>query len=381
MKVSNMIPNQRHLFDLPDDVAYFNCAYMGPMLKASHEAGKKALARKLRPWEISTQDFFTDVELLREQTARVINASGEDVAIVPSVSYGVGVAAANLPVRPGQHIMVLGDQFPSNVYPWMELAQKTGAGLKTLKRPADGDWTRAILEAMGSDTAVCAVANVHWTDGALVDLVKVGRRCRELGAALVVDGTQSVGVMPLDVEAVQPDFLTAGFYKWMLGPYALGFLYAAPHRQNGAPLEQSWINRKDSENFAGLVDYKDEYSPGARRYDMGEKSNFFLLPVAVAALRQILEWGLDDIAKTLGRTTNDMAARARELGYRVLPADKRGPHLIGIGFPPGAAKELAKRMAKEKVMVSVRGDAMRVAVHLYNTRDDIERLFKVLASR
>ena len=374
-----MIPCQRHLFDIPEDVTYLNCAYMGPLLKSAHEAGKQALNRKLWPWTLGASDFFSEIELLREQLAQVINAQAGDIALVPSVSYGIQIAAANLAPKPGQNVIVLEDQFPSNVYPWRALVKKNQAELRTVARPSDGDWTSAVLQAMDQNTAICALPNVHWTDGSLVDLMQVGRRCRQLGAALVVDATQSVGVMPFDVEQIKPDFLVVGLYKWMLGPYSLGFVYASPQRQDGSPLEENWINRKDAEDFAGLVAYRDEYQAGARRYDMGEKSNFFLLPVAVAALKQILEWQVDEIAATLSVMTGEITRRARELGYTVPDQDKRGPHLLGIGFPPGTAGQAAQRLAAEKIMVSVRGNAMRVAPHLYNTEKDIDRLITALA--
>ncbi|HEU5347070.1 MAG TPA: aminotransferase class V-fold PLP-dependent enzyme, partial [Ktedonobacterales bacterium] len=224
-----VLENQRSLFEIPDEIAYLNCSYMSPLPRASREAGQAAVARKSQPWGISSQDFFTEAETARSLFAELIGGDADGVAIVPSASYGIGIAAANIPVARGQTIVLLEDQFPSNIYPWRDLAAQTGATIVTVARPADFDWTTALLAHIDERTAVVAVPHCHWTDGSLIDLPRVGARARAVGAALVVDGAQSVGAHPLSVADVQPDFLVAVTYKWLLGPYSCGVLYVAPH--------------------------------------------------------------------------------------------------------------------------------------------------------
>jgi selenocysteine lyase/cysteine desulfurase len=222
------LPSQRHLFEIPDGLTYLNCAYMSPQLRSVRAAGEEGLARKSQPWRIKSDDFFTETEQLRGLFAQLVGGDVEGVAITPSASYGLGVAAANLRAREGDKVLVLAGEFPSNVYPWRDLARRTGAHVVTLERPEDGDWTRVVLQALDERTAVVALPHCHWTDGARVDLVRVGARAREVGAALAVDATQSLGALPLDVAEVQPDVLAVASYKWMMGPYSLGFLYVAP---------------------------------------------------------------------------------------------------------------------------------------------------------
>ena len=373
-----MIPCQRELFDLPDEIAYLNCAYMSPLLDAAVAAGRTGLALKARPWTITHDDFFSQSAAAREAFGRLIGANGGDVAIIPSVSYGMALAAANCECDEGQRIIVLAEQFPSNIYAWRELAGRTGGQVVTVARPADGDWTAALLAELDERTAVAALPHCHWTDGGLVDLEAIGARCREVGAALAIDATQSLGAFPFDVGRVQPDFLIAACYKWLLGPYSLGFVYVAPERQSGRPLEFNWIARKNSEDFTGLVNYRDDLQPGARRYDVGETSNFALMPVANAALRQILDWGVDEIAETLGAMTADIGQRATALGLSVAPPERRGSHFIGLRFAEGVPAGLMERLAAEQVYVSVRGDSLRVTPHLYNNATDVDRLFGAL---
>jgi selenocysteine lyase/cysteine desulfurase len=366
----------RALFELPDDVAYLNCAYMSPQLSAVREAGEVAIRRKSRPWEIAPSDFFEGSERLRQLAARVMGVDDRGIALVPAASYGMAVAAANLPVSPGGRVVVLAEEFPSDIYAWN--ARKTE--LVTVPRPADFDWTAALLDAIDDRASVVVVSQCHWTDGSLVDLAAVAARARDVGAALVIDASQSLGAFPLDMAAVDPDFLIAVGYKWLLGPYSLGYMYVHPRWRDGHPIEHNWIQREGSEDFSRLIDYRDEMKPGAQRFDVGERSNHALVPMATAALDQILDWGIGNIASAAAGVTGDIEERARNLGLEPVPASRRGSHMIGIRVPGGLPLDLPSRLAAARVFVSVRGDSIRVAPHLYTTREDIDRLFSVLAA-
>jgi selenocysteine lyase/cysteine desulfurase len=373
-----MIPCQRDLFDLPENITYLNCAYTSPLLKTAQQAGRTAIQAKANPWTITSDDFFSNAETARGLFARLVDCEAEDVALVPAVSYGIALAARNLPLEKDQSVVILQDQFPSNVYPWMRLAQENRAMVKTVRRPPDSDWTSAVLEAIDSETAIVALQHCHWTDGTLIDLVKIGEKCRSVQAALVIDGIQSIGAMPFPIEQIQPDFLVAASHKWLLGAYSFGFCYVAPKWQEGTPLEENWFNRAGSEDFSRLVDYRESYQSGARRYDQGEASSFILAPIAAAGIRQILEWGVENIAETLKHKTDAIAGRAQQLDLSVAPAHARAPHLIGVTKMGGFAKDLPQLLARENIYVSVRGDSVRISPHLYTTDQDIDRLFTVL---
>jgi selenocysteine lyase/cysteine desulfurase len=373
------LPPQRHLFDIPDEVAFFNCGYISALPSASVAAGEAGLRRKSRPWTIAPADFFTGSEAARALFAGLINANPSDIAIVPAVSYGMAQAAHNIALRKSQTIVTLAEQFPSNVYPWMELAERTGAEFVAVPRPADDDWTAALLSRIDASTGLIAVPQCHWTDGALIDLVAVGAAARRFGAALCIDGTQSVGAMPLDVTQIDPDFLAVAGYKWLLGPYSLGFLYVAPRQQGGRPIEHNWIARQNSEDFAGLVNYRRDFQAGARRFDVGERSNFALMPAAACSLELILQWTLPRVHHTLTLRTRAIAERAHaEFGIGSVPAHRRAGHYLGLRFSGGIPPDLPARLAADNVHVSVRGHAMRVTPHLWNTDQDVDRLFAVL---
>ena len=361
-------------------MAYLNTAYMGPLPRASAEAGRAALDRKLQPWTISGDDFFGPIAELRAALATLLGGDAEGVALTPAVSHGVATAAANVAFERGQRVVVLAEQFPSNVYAWRELAERRGGDVVAAPRPADGDWTASVLATIDDRTAVVAVPPCHWTDGGRVDLEAVGAAARAVGAALVVDATQWVGAAPFDVARIRPDFVAGATYKWLLGPYSVGYLWAAPHRRDGQPIEHNWIVRAGSEDFAGLVDYRDDYQPGARRYDTGEVSNFALVPVALTSARLIAAWGVGDLAAAARVHTDRIAEAAVELGLGVAAPAHRSPHLIGLRLPAGVAPaEVAAALRDRQVHVSVRGAAVRVSVGAHVDTHDVDRFVAALA--
>lgn len=373
-----MLESQRHLFDVPSDVVYFNSAYVGPRLFSVTDAGQAAIGATGAPWNVPASAFFDPVEELRSTVGALFGGDAEGVAFVPSVSYAMGVAVANLTVGSGRTVVLLEEQFPSNVYPWMEMIRIQGGEIITVARSEDG-WTTAIVGAIDEHTAIVSVPHCHWTDGTRVDLEVVGAAARRVGAALVIDASQSFTAMPLDVAKIQPDFVASVGYKWQLGFYGLGYMWVAEQHRGGTALEEGWIVRKNADDFAGLVEYTDVYESGARRFDVGERSNFVGVAMSNAATKQISAWGIDAISESIGRATTSIANRAQELGWVTAPDSQRSPHMLGIRRPGGLPKNLSERLADANISVSVRGDSVRIAPHLHTTEEDVDRLLGAIA--
>ncbi len=371
----------RH-FDLDPDWCFLNAAYMGPMPTVAVEAATSTLHLKShRPWEIGPVDFFEPVDRLRGELAGLIGGDTDGVAITPSVSYGIATAAANLTVGPAKRVVVIRDQFPSNVYAWREAAGRDGGEVVTVARDEAGLITPPLLAAIDERTAVVAVAPCHWTDGLPVELGAVRAACDAVGAALVLDVCQWAGAAPLDVGGIRPDYVAGACYKWLLGPYGVSFLWVAPQHREGRPLEYSWMPRADSADFAGLVDYRDEYRAGARRFDMGESANFAQVAGALAAAELVSSWGVDRVAATIGPLTGRLARGAEDLGLGVPPPGARSAHMVGLTLPDHVTPQhVADHLREERIHVSVRGRAVRVAPHVYNSVDDVDRVLAALAS-
>lgn len=378
-----MLGTRRDEFSLPRGCHYLNCAYMSPLSRRVQMAGEASIRRGTVPTDIRAEDFFAGCDRVRRLFARLVHLpEPERVAIIPSVSYGISAAARNTSVQRGQNVVTVQHQFPSNVHVWRLKCESAGAEFRVVPRPGDrpnvgSAWSEAILEAIDGDTAVVALAPLHWTDGTPFELEAIGARSREVGAAFVVDGTQAVGAMRFDVRRIRPDVLICASYKWLTGPYSIGAAYYGPRYDDGEPLEETWMGRIGSDDFASLVEQSPGYRPAAARYDMGEAANFVLIPMFIAALEQLLEWGVENI-QTYCRSLSDELVREM-MG----PEDPRMParvgHLFGLRVPHGVEPAaLQARLAERSVFVSVRGRSVRVSPHVYNDAADIDVLRSVL---
>src|SRR5262249_11305257 len=243
-----MLASQRHLFDMPREVCYLNAASWSPLPLATQEAGRAAVARKGGPWTLDPSFAGQQYERARVAAARLINASPADVALISSVAYGVATAGKLLRVPKGSRVLLLENDHTSPFLEWVARAPAEGFTVEVVRQPGDTDWTAALLAAIERPGAppvgLASISSVHWSDSGTVDLAAVAAALRRQGAAFLVDATHAVGVMRIDVETLDPDFLVFPTYKWVLGPYGRAFLYVAKRRQDGVPLEQTSYGRR-----------------------------------------------------------------------------------------------------------------------------------------
>ncbi len=365
---------------------------MSPLHGNVEAAGLAGVRRKLDPTNITADDFFRDSDTARDLFARLINAeSAARIAIIPAASYGIATVCHNLQVSRPQNVVIAAEQFPANVLGWQALCARAGAELRVVERPEWGgggggrgggearEWNERILEAIDAATAVVSLGTIHWTDGTRWELESIGARAREVGAVFVLDGTQSVGALPLDVQRLRPDALICAGYKWLLGPYGLGCAYYGPRFDHGQPLEETWTARVGSDDFRALVEYRDAYRPGAVRYDVGERSSFHLTPMLVAALELLLEWRPERIQAYCADLISPLVEAAVGLGYTLAAQAWRAAHLFGLRAPPGTDLERVRSaLERRRVIVSLRGNAVRVAPHVYNDAGDVAALIDAL---
>ncbi len=383
-----MLENQRHLFNLPDDISYLNCSYMSPMLKSVAEIGVHAIYAKDDPSSNKPESFFSTTSALRTEFAKLIDAPSErSCAITPSVSYALANVAKNLKAGKGDNIVIAEEQFPSNFYAWDALSKEKGITLKVVAAPdmIEGrgkKWNELLLEAIDSNTKMIATGHVHWADGTKFDLAAIRQRADEVGAILVIDGTQSIGALPFSVADFRPDAVVAAGYKWMMGPYASGVSYFGEYFQDGNPIENNWMNRLNSEDFGNLINYQEQYQPGSIRYEVGESANFILTPMLTKAISQVNKWGPQNIQDYCEKLTSPYIKELKELGVQIEADEYRGRHLFGLRLPNHMdMEEIKKQFAERKIFVSIRGNSIRISPNLYNLESDLERLvdsFKVM---
>ncbi|MEL6924715.1 MAG: aminotransferase class V-fold PLP-dependent enzyme [Bacteroidota bacterium] len=379
-----MLNCQKEKFTLDPDYTYLNCAYMSPNLKSVEAAGIQGVKAKSTPYHFSKDDFFTPVQEVRELFARLINAREPGrVAIVPSTSYGMANVANNIHPKNKTNLVLPGETFPSNYYVWERFAERHQLQIRTVPRPKMANaaiaWNDALLEAIDEGTALLTLGQVHWADGTLFDLPALREKTTSCGAHMIIDGTQSIGALPFDVQAIRPDALVCASYKYMMAPYGIGMAWYGPAFDDGVPIEDNWINRLHSDDFQNLVNYQSQYQGFASRYSVGEQSNFILIPMLREALLQLLEWTPNRVQEYCASISKAAVSELQAMGCSIESATNRGHHLFGIRPPAGFDMEKLKaELAEQRILVSLRGDAIRVAPNVYNDADDFARLCQSL---
>ena len=379
--------NQKHLFDIPEDITYLNTAAQSPSTHLVSEAGAQGILQKSRPHTILGTDYFEPVTQLRKLFAEVIDCDNfERIAATPSVSYGLANVANNITLKEGDEILVIEDQFPSNVYVWQKLADTYNAVLRTVKTPESRDnrgrqWNMDILNAINNKTALVAMGHIHWSNGIIFDLKAIREKTKEHSALLIIDGSQSVGALPFSVKELEPDALICAGYKWLFGPYGCAYSYFGPYFDDGTPIEENWSNRLNSENFAGLTKYEPEYKAFANRYMVGESGNFIYVKMQIEALKQVLKWSPKAIQDYCHDISFEAVKDLKGLGCHVSEIDQRAHHLFGIELPKGMDRKVLKSALWDRnIFVSFRGNYIRVSCHVFNTPEDFRVLVDCMAS-
>jgi selenocysteine lyase/cysteine desulfurase len=377
-----MLASQRALFDIPREVCYLNAASYSPLPLQTLEAGRAAVARKGRPWLIDNEFAAQQYDRVRKAAAALINAAPEDVALISSVGYGVSTAAKIFAAPPGSRVLVLQDDHSSAVLEWVTRAGEGSFTVETVRRPENGDWTQALLSAIerpgSAPIALASISSVHWCDGGVVDLGRVARALRDRGAALLVDATHSAGVLDLDVQKLDPDFLVFPTYKWLIGPYARAFLYVAKRHQDGVPLEQTSYGRRAVRAEQDVYFTDTNYVGDARRFDMGERDHFISMEMAAIGMEMMAQWGSAAIVERLARLTGRLAEGLSDRGVTISDVRVRAPHILSLGFPSGMPQNLIARLAAENVFVAPRLGRLRISPHVYNDETDVDRFIDVL---
>ncbi len=374
---SPMLPSQRALFDVPREVCYLNAASWSPLPRVSMEAGRAAMARKGQPWTVPPDFAPKQFERARHAAARLINAGPDDVALIPSVSYGVATAAKLFAPPRNTRVLTLENDHVSPVLEWRTRAAEAGFAVDAVRQPSDGDWTAALLEAIDRPGAppasLASISAVHWSDGCAIDLGRVAAALRRHGAALLIDATHAAGVMQLDVQALDADFVVFPTYKWVLGPYGRAFLYVAKRWQSGVPLEQTGAGRQAISSETAPYLRNLAYVESARCFDMGERDFFVSLDMASIGMEMMSLWGAAAIRERLRMLTNRLADGLRSTGMQMQDARLRAPHILSLAFPGGMPEGLVDRLAAAQVYAAPRLGRLRISPHVYNDEADIDR--------
>ena len=357
---------------------------MSPQLKAATQAGLESVKRKSNPTSFTPEDFFSEVEIGKSLFGKMVNGATQQTAVIPSVSYGMANAINNVIPTAGQHAITISKEFPSGYFAAKRWCETHHAELKIVDineqspNPAK-DWNQRIIEAITTQTTLIVLSSVHWMNGLKFDLEAIGNRCQETGTALIIDGTQSVGALPMDVQKYKIDALICGGYKWLMTPYSMGFAYYGERFNSGIPIEESWMNRNNAVQFSSLTDYDDTYKPGAGRYMVGQATHPIQMPMAIVGLRQLIEWEPINIQNYCKKLVAPLVDFIQQIGGSVIEEDYRSNHILGFRLPDGFdPNELIGLLKARNIILSVRGSSIRIAPNVYNTEADVKALMGAL---
>jgi selenocysteine lyase/cysteine desulfurase len=381
-----MLPSQREHFEMPREICFLNAASWSPLPRKTLEAARIAVGRKGQPWKLPGGFANEMHERTRTAAARLINADADDMALISSVGYGVATAAKLVTIPRGARVLVLENDHSSPVLEWHSRAEAQGFAVETVRQPGDGDWTSAVLAAIERPGAppvgLASISSVHWSDGGLIDLDRVGAALRREGAMFLVDATHGVGVLATDVKKLDPDFVIFPTYKWLIGPYGRAFIYVAKRHQNGIPLEQTAYARRNINSERDVYFADIGYVANARRFDMGERDHFISMEMAAIGMEMMAAWGAAAVVQRLNMLTGRIADRLENSGgAHLAEARFRAPHILSLGFRGGLPAGLVEGLAAEGIYVAPRLGRMRISPHVYNDEADADRFVAALVKR
>jgi selenocysteine lyase/cysteine desulfurase len=359
-------------------------AAQGPRLQSVLDAGQAALEAGTRPWTLANADWEASIESLRTLAADALfEGDADGLAIVPSVAFALATAARQLPLGSGDAVLVLDTQFPSNLMPWQQRCMETGAKMIAARRVPGQDWTDALMQAWDAapEVRVVAVPQAHWHDGALLDIDRIAARTQHDDVALVLDLSQSLGAMQVQLSRWQPDFIASVGYKWLLGPQGLAWLWAAPRwRDRGDGLDQHWQARAAGDDWAFPVAAPPPYRRGARRFDAGGVTDPLRLAMSAAALRQLQAWGVENISLRLGQLTTALDRALDAHGLDAWKTPGHAPHFTALrAADAGQLEAVAVALHRHGMICTRRAGLLRIAPHLHVDEADMARLARIVA--
>ena len=375
-----MLKCQKDLFSLEPHITYLNCAYKGPLLKKSEEKIFEAIENERNPFKLKAPNYFQISNEIRKEYSTIINSHQQEIAILPSTSYGFANVFNNISTH-GGNAVTIENEFPSGHFALEKWCANNKVLLNIIKREKlkAKDWNQKIIDSINLETKVVLLSSIHWMNGTKFDLHKIGQKCKEVNAYFIVDGTQSVGASKINVKELNIDAMICAGYKWLFGPYSMALGYFSEKFHNGTPIEESWMNRTNAEDFSNLTDYDPNYKTMAGRYNVGETTNFLLSPIMLAGLQQINDWGISNIENYCSALAEILVNELKPIGILFEDEDYFKPHLFSLGLPEKVdLLKFKEKLESNNIYVSLRGKNIRVSINVFNNEKEIGSLVSLV---
>lgn len=375
--MNDHLKQYRSEFPISEQYAFLNHAAVSPINRRITQAMHAYLERSMLTPTGELIPFMVQmIEDLKLQLAKLINARGSDeIVLMPNTAAGLNTAAVSLPLHAGDNVLVLDGDYPANVYPWQNLAYK-GVLTKVVPQHQGGLDVNALEQRIDKRTRVIALSTVMFATGFRNDIATIGQICKDRGIFFVVDGIQSLGVFPMDVQAYNIDFLACGSQKWMLSAPGSGYLYVRRELLDDL-VPGAYVGAGSVVDPQNYLDYNLTYPPSAQRFNLGTP-NFPGAVALKASVDLIHEVGVEQIGTQVGGLVdaliNDLSERGYELAASTAPEHRSGIVVAKMDEPDAACN----RLLEAGIVSTVRGAGLRFAPHFYNTMEEVMRVGEVL---
>ena len=365
------------------DRIWLNAAHQGPLPRVALEAAEEALATKASPHLIEDKAFIEVPRRLRKLLGQLIGVPAEEIVLGNSASWGLQVLANGLPWREGDEVLVLADEFPATVFPWL-VTERRGVTVHRLELGTPLLTPERLEQELSPQTRVVAVNWVRSLTGHVVDLRGLQDVCARAGVHLVVNVTQGLGALPLDVSALPVAAISCSGFKWLCGPYATGFAWIRPDvLATMNPVQSYWLALPDHVelDLNREAEHRLRDDLGARAYDVFGTANFLNFTPWAAAVEYLLERGVDAIARHDQALVEHLIAALDDRGYRFVSPTEPHERAAIVVISTGDAQrnsEIYERLVEAGIDAAMRAGNIRLSPHLYNSIEQIERAAAVL---
>ena len=370
----------RAQFPITERWAYFNHAGISPLANPVYQAQEKMLSdlREYGSGLFETDSYINLQDQIVSRIGTLINANPDEIALVQNTGTGMSIIAGGVQLNAGANIIICDKEFPTNVYPWMHLADRIDGELRIVPPDNGGLTLRRLQEHVDEKTALVAVSSVEFLTGHRTDLKELGEYCHAKDILFVVDGIQSLGHVPIDVKDMQIDFLATGGMKSLLGPPGIGFLYI--RRELLDTLSPVLIGGTSMTNYLDWTKYHWELRPEAGRFEMGTP-NVVGIAGLNASLGMLFDLGIENIdawtTQLAGLLMDDLDRR----GYEILTPRESERHAHIITWSPADPQAAFELLNENYVKTAPREGYLRAALHCYNSDTEIMRIGEILGDR
>lgn len=367
-----------------EGVTYLNLAGNSPIPKAAIKRMQEAIEWKKFPQRIPDAAFFEVPNRVRAALAKLIGGTPNEVALTTGASTGMAAVAYGLEWKPGDEVLTASGEFPLQYATWKPMEEREGIKVTAVKPSGTFHSTDDFIAALTPRTRLVSVSHVRFDNGAMIDAAKLAAACHAQAALLLLDVSQSCGVVPMDVTQMGADFLVCAGYKWLLGPFGTGFFWAKHERiAKMRPGPFYWMAAEGVENFADLTTAPPRPANAAKRWDAAETANFYNLAALEGGVELVLRAGPATVAEHNHRLIEQLFERLpkdRCVAASPLERERRGPYGCFQARTAEKTRDLYEKLRAENVITSLREGKIRVSPYLYNTQQDVDRLARVITT-